>query len=538
MRGTAQNPDVFFQAREAANPFHARGARHRRGGDGRARRHAPAVATGSSTTTARPDADRVVVVMGSAAGAVEETVDDARRGRASRSGMVRVRLFQPFPAARLVAALPPTVRSIAVLDRTKEPGAVGEPLYLDGRRRAAPKRWTPTSRRSRRAPGDRRAVRPVVEGVDAVDGQADLRRAADRRARSATSRSASTTTSRDLSLPIDRDVPVRRPAGEVQAVFFGLGSDGTVGANKSSVKIIGEQHRTCFAQGYFVYDSKKSGSVTVSHLRFGPEPIRSTYLIDDADFVACHQFGLLETLKVLEHAKPGRDVPAQQPVSARRGVGPAARRGPAADRSTRASTCGSSTPTGSPREAGMGNRINTVMQPCFFQLAGVLPPDEAIAQIKDVGRDDVRAARPRRSSSATSPPSTARSPALHRVTVPDRGRRSERHDGTRPCPTTHPTSCSRSPRVLLAGDGDLLPVSALPVDGTFPTGTARYEKRGDRQGDPDLGSRHLHRLRQVRDRVPARDDPHEGVHTRRCRPTRPPSSCTRSSGRRTSPATA
>src|SRR5205823_1362671 len=181
------------------------------------------------------------VVMGSAAGAVEETVD-AMNAAGAKVGLIRVRLFHPFPAAALVAALPPSVRSIAVLDRTKEPGAVGEPLYLE-------------------------VVSALVEAVDS-------------------------------------GFHYQRPAGELQAVFIGLGSDGTVGANKSTVKIIGE-HTDLYAQGYFVYDSKKSGSVTVSHLRFGPEPIRSTYLIDSADFVACHQFGLLETMKVLECAKPG-----------------------------------------------------------------------------------------------------------------------------------------------------------------------------------------------------------------------------------------
>ena len=265
--------------------------------------------------------------------------------RADRAGeQVGHGAHPPVPAVPgrpLLAALPPTVRSIAVLDRTKEPGATGEPLYLEwsqrwrsegsdeppfaaprgssagamaSPRRSSRRRWS--SRSSTRSPR-RRPKRHFTVGIyDDVT---------------------------HLSLPIDGCSARPRPAGEVQAVFFGLGSDGTVGANKASVKIIGEGTHL-FAQGYFVYDSKKSGSVTVSHLRFGPEPIRSTYLVDEADFVACHQFGLLGKIEVLEHAQPGATFLLNAPVRPGRGMGAPARRGPAADRRQGASTCGSSTP--------------------------------------------------------------------------------------------------------------------------------------------------------------------------------------------------
>ena len=332
VRGTAQNPDVFFQAREACNPFHLA-----------VPTIVEEVMDELATRTGRryglvdyhgaPDADRVIVVIGSAAGAVEETVGTLNAS-SHRVGVLRVRLFHPFPAKQLIAALPPTVRSIAVLDRTKEPGAVGEPLYLEvvaalaeviddgvlpfehaprvigGRYGLSSKEVSPSM------------IKPVFDEL-----------AAPRPKRHFTIGIYDDVT--NLSLTIDRAFRYPRPAGEVQAVFLGLGSDGTVGANKSSVKIIGEG-TNLWAQGYFVYDSKKSGSVTVSHLRFGPEPIRSTYLVDDADFVACHQFGLLEKVKVLDYAKPGATFLLNSPYPATAGVGPASPTGTGAtDRQAR-----------------------------------------------------------------------------------------------------------------------------------------------------------------------------------------------------------
>jgi pyruvate-ferredoxin/flavodoxin oxidoreductase len=478
VRGTAQNPDVFFQAREAANPYH---------------QAVPGIVAevfdelaartgrryGLVEYHGAPDADRVVVLMGSAAGAAEETVD-ALVAAGEPVGLLKVRLFQPFPAAELIAALPPTVRSIAVLDRTKEPGAVGEPLYLSvvaavdeamdveparapfvtrprviaGRYGLASKEVTP----SMLAPVFRLLATEPPKRHCTVGIYDDVTH---------------------LSLPIDHGFRVPRPAGEVQAVFFGLGSDGTVGANKSSVKIIGEG-TDLFAQGYFVYDSKKSGAVTVSHLRFGPEPIRSTYLVDDADLVACHQFGLLERLDVLARARHGATFllnspygpdelwdelprPVQEQI-----VGKAIDLWVVDAHAIAAAT-------------GMGSRINTVMQPCFFRLAGVLAPDEAVDRIKAAvehayghrGRDVVERNFAAIDSAVA---------GLHRVAVPVRAT-SVRAPGFQ-VPDDAPDFVQRVTARLLAGEGELLPVSALPVDGTFPTGTAAYEKRAIAQEIP------------------------------------------------------
>ena len=468
VRGTAQNPDVFFQAREASNPYHLAvpgivetvfdELAERTG-----RRYHLVDYHGA------PDADRVVIVMGSANGAVEETVETLVAA-GERVGVLEVRLFQPFPAEQILAALPATVRSIAVLDRTKEPGAVGEPLYLEtvvaiteamdgdnppfetaprvigGRYGLSSKEMTPSM------------IKPIF---DELAGPSPKRHFTVGIYDDVT----------HLSLPIETGFRRQRPTGEVQAVFFGLGSDGTVGANKASVKIIGE-NTDLFAQGYFVYDSKKSGSVTVSHLRFGPEPIRSTYLVEDADFVACHQFGLLGKTRILETAKRGATFLLNAPY------------GP--------DEVWEHLPAGVQRllvekdidfwvidafavanEAGMGSRINTVMQPCFFQLAGILPAEEAIARIKDfvkktyAKRGDEVVAR----NYAAIDRSLA---ALGHVTL---GTVSEAAPPEQLVPAGVPDFVERVTARLMAGEGDLLPVSALPADGTFPSGTTKYEKR-------------------------------------------------------------
>ena len=288
-----------------------------------------------------------------------------------------------------------------------------------------------------------------------------------------------------LSLEPDRSVRYARPPGEVQAMFFGLGSDGTVGANKSSIKIIGEQTEL-FAQGYFVYDSKKAGSVTVSHLRFGPEPIRSTYLIDDADFVACHQFGLLEKLKVLEYARPGAtfllnspwgpdEVWDHLPMEVQREL-IAKRIDMWVIDAQRVA-----------REAQMGNRVNTVMQPCFFALSGVLPTEQAIGFIK-AALEKTYAARGTAIVERNFAAIDASLAALHHVDLPATVTATVRREHR--LPDDAPEFVKRVTAQLLAGDGDLLPVSALPVDGVFPTGTSKYEKRSIAQEipifDPDI----------------------------------------------------
>ncbi|MGH9085388.1 MAG: pyruvate:ferredoxin (flavodoxin) oxidoreductase [Acidimicrobiales bacterium] len=482
VRGTAQNPDVFFQAREACNPFHAA---------------VPAIVqdvfdelaerTGRRYSLVEyhgaPDAERVIVLMGSAAGAAAETVDTLV-GQGEKVGMLTVRLYRPFPADALIGALPTSVRSVAVLDRTKEPGAVGEPLYLDVRAALD---------EALEDDGARFATRPFVAGgryglsskeltpgmVKAVFDELTV----ERPRRELTVGIYDDVTG--LSLPVDAEFTYQRPAGEVQAMFFGLGSDGTVGANKASVKIIGEQTDQ-FAQGYFVYDSKKSGSVTVSHLRFGPEPIRSTYLIDGADFVACHHFGLLEKMKVLEYAKQGATFLLNSPF-------PAAAVWDELPREVQQQIIDKQLEVwvvdadDVAREVHMGDRINTVMQPCFFQLAGVLPPDEAMAHIK-ASVEQTYARRGREIVERNFAAIDRSLAALARVDVPAEVTSGRTRALT--VPDDAPEFVKRVTAILLAGDGDLLPVSVLPVDGTFPTGTARYEQRAIAKEipiwDPDI----------------------------------------------------
>ncbi len=469
VRGTAQNPDVFFQAREAQNPFHLAVP-----GIVRDVMDELAARTGRRYGLVdyhgAPDADRVVVVMGSAAGALEETVD-ALVEAGEPVGMLRVRLFHPFPARDLVAALPPTVRALAILDRTKEPGAVGEPLYLEVLAAITEAMDTdaPPFARAPRVIGGRYGL-SSKEVTPAMLKPVFDELAAERPKRHFTIGIYDDVTR--LSLPVDEAFTPRRPVGEVQAVFFGLGSDGTVGANKSSVKIIGES-TDLNAQGYFVYDSKKAGSVTVSHLRFGPQPIRSTYLIDAADFVACHQFGLLEKMKVLDCAKPGAtfllnspygpdDVWDHLPREVQRQI---------IDKRLDLWVIDAFAVA---RDAGMGNRINTVMQPCFFRLSGVLPAEQAIAAIKA----SVEQTYGRRGHALVERNFDAIDRSLdrlERVEVPSQV--SSTRSMATLVPEHAPEFVQRVTALLMAGDGDRLPVSALPVDGTFPSGTAKYEKR-------------------------------------------------------------
>jgi pyruvate-ferredoxin/flavodoxin oxidoreductase len=475
VRGTAQNPDVFFQSSEARNPYYLAlpgivGDVFDELAERTGRRY------GLVDYHGAPDAERVVVVMGSAAGAVEETVDELM-SRNERVGLLRVRLFQPFPADELLAALPATVRSIAVLDRTKEPGAAGEPLYLEvvaavseamdaehppfasmpriigGRYGLSSKEATPSM------------IKPIFDEL-----------AAERPGRHFTVGIYDDVT--HLSLPIDAEFRHARPAGEVQALFFGLGSDGTVSANKSSVKIIGEGTEL-FAQGYFVYDSKKSGSETVSHLRFGPKPIRSAYLIEQADFVACHQFGLLEKTKILEHAKPGATFLLNAPYGPDE-VWDRLPRNVQQQLIDKAIDFWVIDAFAVAQETGMGNRINTVMQPCFFHLAGVLPAADAIARIKEY----VEKTYARRGQAVVERNFAAIDLSLSRLAHVPLGAVSSDHLAASAVPDDAPDFVKRVTATLMAGDGDLLPVSALPVDGSFPSGTTKYEKRAIAQEIP------------------------------------------------------
>ncbi len=472
LRGSAQNPDVFFQAREASNPFHlavpdAVQAAMDALGERTGRRYHLVDYTGA------PDAERVVVLMGSGAGAAAEAVD-AMNADGARVGALTVRLFRPFPGDALVAALPPTVRAIAVLDRTKEPGAPGEPLYQDVVTALAEGVMSGSARFAGTAgPG----LPCVIGGRYGLSSKeftpAMVKGVFDELARTEPTNHFTVGIVDDVthtSIPFDPAFSTE--SAEVRAAFFGLGSDGTVGANKSSAKIVGEQ-TDLYTQGYFVLDSKKSGSLTTSHLRFSREPIRSTYLIERANFVACHQFGLLERIDVLKLAEPGAtfllnspygpdDVWDHLPLEVQREILDKALDVWVIDANRVA------------REAGMGGRINTVMQPCFFALSGVLPQEEALEAI----RASIRTTYGKRGESVVLRNLAALDAALDalgHVHVPaEATATARRHPAV---PPDAPDFVQRVTARMLAGEGDLLPVSALPVDGTFPTDTARWEKR-------------------------------------------------------------
>ena len=467
LRGTAQNPDAFFQAREACNPFYDACARIvRETMDRLAERTGRRY--GLFDYAGHPEADRVIVVMGSAVETVEETARHLNRA-ADRVGVVKVRLYRPFDAAALLAALPPSVRRVAVLDRTKEPGALGEPLFQDVVTAIA-EGW------SGRSPGTPPPL--VVGGRYGLSSKeftpAMVRAVFDELARPEPRRRFTVGIVDDvggLSLPWDPAFSIE-PEDDVRAVFWGLGSDGTVGAAKNTIKIIGEE-TPLYAQGYFVYDSKKAGAVTVSHLRFGPHPIHAPYLISTATFVACHQFDFLDKYDVLEAAAPGATLLINAPVPA----------GDVWDRLPREvqekvvanrMRLFAIDANRVAREAGLGGRINTVMQTCFFALSGVLPRDQAIGKIKDaIARTYGKRGKAvvERNFAAVD----ATLAALHEVPVPA----AATAERSRPpiVADDAPDFVRRVTAVMLAGKGDHLPVSAFPVDGTWPTATSRWEKR-------------------------------------------------------------
>ena len=462
IRGTAQNPDVFFQAREAANSYH-----NAVPGIVEAVLDDLAARTGRRyglvDYTGAPDAERVIVLMGSGAGAAAEATRQLVAD-GHKVGLITVRLFRPFPADALIAALPPSVRTVAVLDRTKEPGSIGEPLFQDVVTCLA-EAGRPEVRviGGRYGLGSKEFTPAMVAAVFAEAAKTDARR-------HFTVGIVDDVTG--LSLEVEEAFAV--PTRSRSAVFYALGSDGTVGANKESVKIIGAQPGL-HAQGYFVYDSKKSGSLTVSHLRYGDEPISSTYLVDRADFVGCHQFGLLDRLDVVELAKPGATLllNAPYPPSELWDHLPPTVRATIRARGLRVFTIDAARIA---RELEMPGRINTVMQPCFFALAGIMPLDDAVRAI----RESIEHAYGRRGTLIVERNLAAVDTALaalEEVAIPEGDDSTE---GAAPFDWVHDGDRDFEARVtaaLIAGKGDLLPVSALPVDGTFPTGTAKIEKR-------------------------------------------------------------
>ncbi len=469
IRGTAHNPDTYFQAREAVNPFYlAVPEIVQRAMDkfaalvGRQYRLFDYVGA--------PDAERVIVMMGSGCETAEATVRYLME-RGEKVGLVKVRLYRPFSAEHFVAALPPTVRAIAVLDRTKEPGAIGEPLYQDVVSALAERRLS--------ADGAAKPWPTVIGGRYGLSSKeftpAMAKAIFDELSKPKPKNHFTIGIHDDVtfsSLDYDPDFDIE-PEGTVRAIFWGLGADGTVGANKNSIKIIGEETEN-YAQGYFVYDSKKSGARTISHLRFGPHPIHAPYLISRANFVAVHQFGFLDRYDVLAQAIPGATLLLNSPFPAEETWDHLPRAVQEQILAKRLNVWVIDAYKVA-REAGMGNRINTVMQVCFFAVSGVLPRDEAIAKIKEAIRKTYGKrgeAVVQRNFAAVD----ATLDQLHEMPIPEPVRLSE----AAPPPVVPPQApefVQRVTAMMIAGKGDQLPVSAFPVDGTYPSGTAQWEKR-------------------------------------------------------------
>ena len=376
LRGTAQNPDVYFQARETVNPFYDKcpacvEKAMRRFEQVVGRKYELFQYEGA------PDAERVVLLMGSGAETAHEAVE-ALTAQGEKIGLLKVRLYRPFSIQHFLAALPKSVKTLAVLERTKEPGGPGEPLYLDV--------ITALSEAQTAGTLPFAAMPRVIGGRYGLSSKeftpAMVKAVFDEAAKPAPKNHFTVGIEDDVtftSLKCDPTFSTEDPKG-VRALFFGLGADGTVGANKNSVKIIGEETDN-YAQGYFVYDSKKSGSITISHLRFGPRPIRSTYLISHASFVACHLYSFLERIDMLRYAEPGATVLLNAPFAPEAVWDQLPRPVQAAliEKHLKLYVIDAYEVA---KETGMGSRINTVMQTCFFAISGVLPREEAIAQIK------------------------------------------------------------------------------------------------------------------------------------------------------------
>lgn len=468
IRGTAQNPDVFFQAREACNPYY----------DACPKIVEKVLARFEKITgrqyklfeySGHPNAEEVIIIIGSGAETCEET-SLWLNARGAKTGVLKVRLLRPFSLSHFIEALPTSVRSIAVLDRTKEPGALGEPLYMDVRTAMEDARdtgiWTldnhPRIIGGRYGLSSKEFTPAMVQAV-----YLELKKPSPKRSFTIGIRDDVT----HLSLSYDETFTIESPAVK-RAVFFGLGADGTVGANKNSVKIIGDE-TDYFAQAYFVYDSKKSGSMTVSHLRFGPAPIRAPYLIKDAQFVGCHQFVFMDRYDVVGHCEAGgvlllntlhdaNTVWNHLPDDARQQIHTKGIRLFIIDAAKVA------------RSTGMGARINTIMQTCYFAISGVLPRDEAIAKIKE----SVAKTYGRKGESVVRKNWEAIDHTLanlFEVKISD-----IKLNGYLRKPTVSPDApefVRNVTAMMLAGLGDRLPVSAFSVDGTWPTDTARWEKR-------------------------------------------------------------
>jgi len=468
LRGSAQNPDHFFQARERCNPFYLA-----------CPDITQKVMDQFAELTGRrynlfdyvgaPDAEYVIVLMGSGCETAHETVEYLNQ-HGYKVGVVKVRLYRPFDVERFVKSLPPTVKAIAALDRTKEPGSEGEPLYLDVsnaiqqavQKGFAPWQTPPKVYGGRYGLSSKEFTPAMVKAV--FDNLA-----------SENPKDHFTVGIHDdvthTSLEYDPNFSIE-PDDVIRAVFYGLGSDGTVGANKNSIKIIGEETDN-YAQGYFVYDSRKSGSMTISHLRFGPRPIRSTYLISKANFVACHQPVFLERYNVVKSLVPGGTFLLNSPYGPDE-VWDHLPRPIQEELVRKKARFFVIDATRVARETGMGGRINTIMQTCFFALAGILPKERAIEEIKKA----IRKTYGRKGEDIVQKNINAVDQALanlHEVKVPDQVTSTK--DFRPPLDPRAPEYVQNVLGAIVVGRGDDLPVSAFEPDGTFPTATTRYEKR-------------------------------------------------------------
>jgi len=468
LRGTAQNPDVFFQARETVNPFYDA---------------CPMIVQKVMDKFAglvgreynlfdyvgAEDADRVIIIMGAGGVTAAETTK-YMVAQNEKVGVIQVRLYRPFSINHLMSALPSSVKTLAILDRTKEPGAPGEPLYQDVITAVnegmvegtAPFNTAPRIFGGRYGLSSKEFTPAMVKGI--FDEMAS-----DKPKNHFTigihDDVTHTSIDYDPTFSIEDEKTVR-------ALFFGLGADGTVGANKNSIKIIGEETEN-FAQGFFVYDSKKSGAKTVSHLRFGPKPINAPYLVSQANFVACHQFNFTEQIEMLRFALPGavfllnsiygpENVWDHLPIEVQTAIIEKDLQFYIIDAYEVA------------KKTGMGTRINTIMQTCFFAISGVLPKDEAIQAIKDA----IKKTYGKRGEAVVKKNYAAVDQALaHMTKVEVPGKVTSTFTRREPVPTSAPDFVKDVIGTIISGNGDDLPVSAMPIDGTFPTGTTQWEKR-------------------------------------------------------------
>ncbi len=468
IRGTAQNPDVFFQARETVNPFYIK---------------TPGIVQKAMDKFAKivgrqyhlfdyigaPDAERVIILMGSGAETAEETVNYLT-ARGEKIGMLKVRLYRPFSAEHFLGALPATTKTIAVLDRTKEPGAAGEPLYQDVITTISEgfaDGTTPFTRMPRII-GGRYGLSSKEFTPAMVKGVFDEMTKAKPKNHFTVGIIDDVT---NTSIEFDRDFNIE-PDDIVRAMFWGLGSDGTVGANKNSIKIIGEGTDN-YAQGYFVYDSRKAGAQTISHLRFGSRPIHSTYLIKKANFIAVHQFVFLERYDLLDYAEEGATFLLNSPYHADEVWGHLPRTIQEAIISKNLKFYAIDAYEVA-KETGMGVRINTIMQTCFFAISGVLPEDEAIDRIKTA----IKKTYGKRGEAVVQKNFAAVDAALshlHKIDVPAQATSTIEKPAT--VPDAAPEFVKTVTAKMMQGRGDEIPVSMLPIDGTYPSGTTQWEKR-------------------------------------------------------------